>query len=45
MRISSLEVDTDVQAKVIWTMKQLGWRDEGLEKILSGLIPNLSELL
>lgn len=45
MRISSLEVDTDVQAKIIWTMKQLGWRDEGLEKILSGLIPNLSELL
>lgn len=45
MRISSLEVDTDAQAKIIWMMKQLGWRDEGLEKILGGLIPNLSELL
>jgi hypothetical protein len=40
-----LEQDTDVQAKIIWTMKQLAWRDERQGRVLGSLIPNLSELL
>lgn len=45
MRLAALEADTDAQAKIIWTMKVLAWRDPGLEQVLGGLIPNLGELL
>jgi hypothetical protein len=45
MRLAALEADTDAQAKIIWTMKELEWRDDGLERVLGGLIPNLAELL
>lgn len=45
MRLAALEADTDAQAKIIWTMKVLAWRDPDLEQVLGGLIPNLAELL
>jgi hypothetical protein len=45
LRLVQLELDTDAQAKIIWTMKQLEWRDQNLERVLGGLIPNLAELL
>lgn len=45
LRLVQLEQDTDAQAKIIWTMKQLEWRDENMERVLGGLIPNLGELL
>lgn len=45
MRLPALEADTDAQAKIIWTMKVLAWRDPGLERVLGGLIPNLGDLL
>jgi hypothetical protein len=45
LRLLPLEQDTDAQAKIIWIMKQLEWRDELLERVLGSFIPNLSELL
>jgi hypothetical protein len=45
LRMVPLEQDTDSQAKIIWTMKMLNWRDAELERMLSTLIPNLAELL
>lgn len=44
-RFKALEQDTDSQAKIIWSMKQLGWQDAELEGVLSSLIPNLTDLL
>jgi hypothetical protein len=45
LRMVPLEQDTHSQAKIIWTMKTLNWRDAELERMLSTLIPNLAELL
>lgn len=45
LRLTQLQQDTESQAKVIWSMKQLNWRDGDLERHLGSIIPGLTDLL
>jgi hypothetical protein len=44
-RSLSLEADVEAQAKVLWSMRTLNFRDTALEEALAQIIPNVQELL
>jgi hypothetical protein len=44
-RTLSLEADTEAQAKVLWCLRTLHFRDAALEAALAQIIPNVHELL
>jgi hypothetical protein len=44
-RTLSLEADTEAQAKVLWCLRTLRFRDAQLEAALAEIIPNVQELL
>lgn len=45
MRSMNLEQDTEAQAKVLWCLKTLNYRNEALEAQLAEIIPTVRELL
>ena len=45
LRSAPLAADTVAQAKVLWAVKTLQFREEAMEKALEEAIPNLQELL
>jgi hypothetical protein len=44
-RSLSLEADIEAQAKVLWCLRSLRFRDAQLEAALAEFIPNIQELL